>query len=63
MQAIELKNVKPGDFFKRKPDAKKVYTRGEYDRASKRFAGNDWGDISRAVYLKGSAVVFIGFTF
>jgi hypothetical protein len=63
MQSILLKDVKKGEFIKRKPDAKKVYTRGEYDRAEKRFTCDDWDDISRAVYLKGSTTVFVDFEF
>lgn len=63
MQSILLKDVKKGEFIKRKPDAKKVYTRGEYDRAEKRFTCDDWDDISRAVYLKGNTPVFVDFDF
>lgn len=63
MKQVLLKDVPRGEFIKRKADAKKVYTRGEYDRAEKRFICDDWDDISRAVYLKGSTPVFIGFDF
>ena len=33
MRMIEIEKVKKGEFLKRKPDAKKTYTRGDYDRS------------------------------
>jgi len=63
MQAIQLKDVKSGDFIKRKPDAKKVFTKGDYDRAEKKYWCDDWDDISRGLLLKGTTVVYIGFDF
>lgn len=63
MYQVSLKSLKVGDFFKRKADASKVYTRGNYDRTDKKYAGNDWDDISRAVYLKGETLVWVGFEF
>ena len=63
MKQVKLKDVKPGDFLKRKPDAVAVYTRGAYDRSTKRFACGDWSDINREIYLRGDALVWVGFTF
>lgn len=63
MQAIKVKDVKAGEFIKRKADAKKVYVRGAYDRQYKKFRCDDWDDISRDIMLKGDAVVFIDFDF
>ena len=63
MQAIKLKNVKKGDFIKRKPDAKKVFTKGEYCRFDKRYQCDDWDNISHCVLLKGETTVYIGFEF
>lgn len=63
MQAIELRKVPKGEFIKRKPDAKKVFIRGEYDRAYKKFRCDDWDDISRDIMLKGTTIVYIGFDF
>lgn len=57
---MRLKDVPKNDFFKRKPDAKKVYIRGEYDRSTKTFECTDTEDINRAIYLKGSTMVFSG---
>jgi len=63
MQQVQLKDVKRGDFIKRKADASKIYRRGEYCRDEKRFECGDWEDISRAIYLKGSTLVWVGFDF
>jgi hypothetical protein len=63
MKSSMLKDVVRGDFVKRNPDAKGVYTRGEFDRSAKRYALNDEMDISRAVYLKGETIVYIDFDY
>ena len=63
MQNITLKNVKPGDFVKRKADSKAVYIKGAYDKTTKSFELQDVEDISRFVYVKSDKIVFIGFTY
>ena len=63
MQALLLKDAPKGEFIKRTPTAKKVYTRGDYDRSLKRYRLNDWDDISRELILKGDTVVYIDFEF
>ena len=63
MQSIKLKDAPLGEFVKRKPDAKGVYTRGEFDRTTKRYTLIDEMDISREVYLKGETIVYIGFDY
>lgn len=60
---VALKDVKPGEFVVRKPGAKTVYTRGDYDRTSKTYALDDYDDFCRQVFLKGSTIVYVGFTF
>lgn len=50
MKAVE--KIKIGEFVKRKPNAKKTFTRGEYCRESKRYILNDYGDISNSIYVK-----------
>lgn len=57
-----LKDVKLGEFITRKPSTRTVYTRGEYDRASKRYAIDDYSD-GRQLFLRGDTVVYIGFTY
>jgi hypothetical protein len=60
---VQLKDVKKGEFVRRKLDAKTTFTRGDYDKSSKTYELCDWEDINRAVYLKGTTLVWIGFTF
>ena len=63
MQTITLKNVKPGDFVKRKADSKAVYVKGAYDRTTKSFELTDTDDISRVIYIKADKPVYVGFTY
>jgi hypothetical protein len=63
MQNITIKNVKPGDYVKRKADAVKVYIKGAYDKTTKSFELQDVEDINRFVYIKADKTVFIGFTY
>ena len=63
MQNITIKNVKPGDFVKRKADSKAVYIKGAYDRTTKSFELIDTDDINKVVYVKSDKIVFIGFTY
>ena len=67
MVAIDLKSLTKGEFFKRKVDAKKVYTKESYNRKDSFGPANwvcdDQDDISRSVYLKPSTIVLIGFCY
>lgn len=63
METIKLKDVKKGEYFKRKADAKKVFIRGDYIREDKKFECQDFDDINHFVYLKGDTLVFVGFEF
>jgi hypothetical protein len=63
MQNITLKNVKPGDYVKRKSDSKAVYIKGAYDRTTKSFELIDTDDINKVVYIKASKLVYVGFTY
>jgi len=58
-----LKNVKQGEFVKRKAEHNKVYKKGEYDRSLKGYWLLDCDDISRAIIVKGSKPVFINFIY
>jgi hypothetical protein len=60
---IALKDVKAGEFVVRKAGAKTVFTRGDYDRPSKTYALDDYNEHCRQVFLKGSTIVYIGFTY
>ena len=63
MQQATINTVKPGEYIKRKADAKTVYIKGAYDRASKSYECTDTEDINRQIYIKANKPVFIGFTY
>ena len=63
MQNIIIKNVKPGDYVKRKADSKAVYIKGAYDRTTKSFELVDVEDINRIFYIKANKPVYVGFTY
>ena len=63
MQSQTIRAVSKGEYVKRKPEASKVYKRGDYCKASKKFELIDCDDINRVVYDKGETLVFIGFTY
>lgn len=63
MKNIMLKNVKPGDYVKRKADSKAVYIKGAYDKTTKSFELRDVEDICRSIFVKADKTVFIGFTY
>ncbi len=62
---IRLDRVVRGDYIRRKADSKKTYTRGAYvrDEGLNRYECNDVDDISRSIFLKGSTMVYVGFTY
>ena len=62
-QVIALRNVKPGDFVKRKLDSNKVYRKGSYDRTTKSFELHDVEDICRTIFVKADKPVVVGFTY
>lgn len=71
MQAIKLKDVKRGEYVRRKPDANTTFIRGEYIRdlnwntgkPYNQYALSDTMDICREIYLKGSTIVYIDFEY
>lgn len=60
---VELRKLKPGEYFKRKPDSKKVYCKGYYDRTTKSFECYDFDDINSTLFLKASTKVYTNFEF
>jgi len=62
-RAVRLADIPRGEYFKRKPDALKVYRRGEYERSARKYYAEDCDDISRAPLMRGDAIVFVGFTY
>jgi len=59
----KLVDVKVDDFIIRKPNSHKVFIKGSYDRSTKKFCISDTLNINRSLYLKGSTIVYIGFTY
>jgi len=60
---MQVKYIKRGEYVKRKPDAVKVYRRGEYDRATKRFSLVDCDDASREIFVKANTLLTVGFDY
>lgn len=63
MHALPLRDVKPGEFVRRKQDAKTTYVKGAYDRATKTYSLTDFDDFNREIFVKATAVVWVGFDF
>jgi hypothetical protein len=59
----KLSDLKRGEFFKRKADARKTYRKGDYDRSERKYEAMDEDDISRSTYLKGDVLVYVGFNY
>lgn len=64
LQLVALKDLKAGEFFKRKADSQKVYTKAEYRRDLAKYQCDDHCDIwGNGLQLKGKTLVFVGFTY
>ena len=59
----KLKDIPIGEYFKRKPDAKQIYKKGNYDKSTRDYDCQKAQDISAGMYLKGSTLVYVGFTY
>lgn len=59
----KIKDLKKGEFFKRKADSKEVYIKGDYDRASKSYSCIAFSDINKEIFIKANKLVYVGFTF
>jgi hypothetical protein len=63
-QTALLSSLPEGEHFKIIPcDGAKVYKRSSFDRSARKYWADDCGDISNARLLKGSMLVFVGFTY
>ena len=65
---VLLHEVKPGDFVKRKPDAKTVYVRGHFLHGAKGvyppcYSLLDFDDVNREIFLDRKTPVYIDFIF
>jgi hypothetical protein len=57
-----MRDVKPREYIRRTPTGK-TYARAYYDRFLQRYCCVDTTHISRAVYLRGDDLVYVGFTY
>lgn len=62
-QFVKVESIKVGEFVKRKPEASKVYRRGKYDAATKRYSLEDFDDASREIFVKKGTTLFVGFSY
>lgn len=62
-ERLPVQRIPQGEYVKRKPDARKVYRRGEYDQSTKRYALQDTEDMNREVYVKRDTKLYVGFTY
>ena len=64
---VELRSLKSGAYFKRKPNAKTEFIRNHYNRKSQwdfaNFSCSDTEDMNREIYLKPSTQVYIERTY
>ncbi len=64
LKLVALKDLKAGEFFKRKADSQKVFTKAEYRRDLAKYQCDDHSDIwGNGLQLKGKTLVFLGFTY
>lgn len=64
MQQTTIANIKAGEYFKRKPDAKTVYIRDAYCRESRKYQCVNTNDVwGNGLLLKGTTPVYVGFTY
>jgi len=58
-QIVQLRDVKEGEYFRRKPTAAKEYIRDHYNRSDKTFTCTDADDIGRNLFLKADTLVCV----
>jgi len=63
MHTLDVKNIKQGEYVKRKADAKTVFVRGHYDAATKSYSLSDTEDFNREVFVKSGTQLFVGFDY
>ena len=63
MEKKAAKDIKKGEFVRRKATSKKTYTRGTYCRYERKYELHDEDDISRSIYIKGTTKLYIDFDY
>lgn len=63
MRPVKLRSLKEGEYFKRKPDAKKEYIRNHYNRKDAfgpaNYCCTDADNIGREIFLKPDTTVYV----
>lgn len=62
-QFKNIEDVKKGDYFKRKPDSKKVYVKDSFNRSIGKYEAHNFEDINEFMSFKKGTKVFIDFEF
>lgn len=62
-QFAAVETIKQGEYVKRKPDARAVYTRGAYDHSERKYELHDTEDMNRSVWVKRGVKLVVGFTY
>lgn len=60
---VPCHRIQRGVYVKKNLTANKVYKRGAYDSQTKRYELEDCGDISRTIWVKRTAELWVGFTY
>ena len=64
MAKVAVSSVKPGEYVRLSAgENSPVWVRGAYDKATKSYCLEAFDDVGRCTFRKGSALVFVGFTF
>ena len=64
MEAKQLKVLNKGEFFKLSgTDSAPIWVRDYYDRSARMVWVHKFDDINHGKFIKGSRIVFSGFTF
>ena len=62
-KAKEIRNVKEGEYFRRKPEAKKEFIRNHYNRKDAfgpaNYCCTAADDIGREIFLKPATIVYV----
>lgn len=56
---IKIQDLRKGEYFKRKPDAKSFYEKESYDRSDKTWSASHEDDFCRYIHVKKDKIVFI----
>jgi len=60
---MTTKDIKKGEFVRKKLGSRKTYTRGDYDRSYKVYELHDEDDISRSIHVKKDALLWVDFEY